>query len=332
MNFFKSIKAKMVSSILLLVCVSLIFVGIFAIYSTYSTTMSTVKKMLTDTTKISANVISQKVDSLKQIVVHLSRITQLSSDSIPDSERITILKAQTKSYGFKSFGFANLQGNDVANGINVADQTYFKEAVKGNAYVTEPIVDDKTKSAVIIVSAPVKKGDAVASVVYFSMDYSYLNDLIKNLQVGSTGSAYICDQNDYTIAHKDTGLVLSRDRTIEDAKTDANLVKLASIEKKMTQGESGFDEYTYKGITKMTAYAPISGTNGWSISTNVYKDEYLQDTYNSIVENIIVIVIAILIVICNVGYYFPESRYYYDCGVIQFFCLIACIDGGNFSL
>ena len=297
MNFFKSIKAKMVSSILLLVCVSLISVGIFAIYNTYSTTMSTVKKMLTDTAKISANVITQKIDSLKQIGVYMSRITQLSADGIPDSERISVLEAQAKSYGFQSSGFVNLQGNDLANGINVADKTYFQEAVKGNTYVTEPIVDDKTKSAVIIVSAPVKKGDTVISVVYFSMDYSYLNDVINNLQVGSTGSAYICDQNDYTIAHKDANMVLSRDRTIEDAKTDTNLAKLASIETKMTQGEAGFDEYSYKGITKMLAYAPISGTNGWSIGVNVYKDEYLQSTYNSIVINLVVIFIAVLIAI-----------------------------------
>ena len=295
MNFFKSIKAKMVSSILLLVCVSLISVGIIAIYNTYSTTMSTVKKTLTDTAKISANVIAQKMDSLKQIVVQLSRITELSSDNISDSERITILKSQAKSYGFKSFGIVNLQGNDTANGINVADETYFKEAVKGNAYITEPIVDDKTKSAVMIVSAPVKKEDTVTSVIYFSMDYSYLNNLMNNLQVGSTGSAYVTDRNDYTIAHKDTSLVLSRDRTIEDAKTDTNLAKLASIEKKMTQGESGFDEYSYKGVEKMLAYAPISGTDGWSLGVNVYKNEYLDSTYSSIVINIAAILIAVLI-------------------------------------
>jgi methyl-accepting chemotaxis protein len=200
--------------------------------------MSTVQKMLGDNAKISANVITQKVDSLKEIVVHMSRITQLSSSSVSDSERITILKAQTKSYGFKSFGFVNLQGNDVANGINVADQIYFKEAMKGNAYVTEPMIDDKTKSANIIVSAPVKNGEAITSVVYFTMDYSYLNNIVNNLKVGSTGSAYICDRNGYTIAHKNADLVLSHDNSIENAKNNKDLAQLASINTKMTKGES----------------------------------------------------------------------------------------------
>lgn len=295
MNFFKSIKAKMISSILFLICVSLISVGIFAIFNTYNTTMSTVEKTLTDTAKISADVVSQKVDSIKQVVVHLSRMPQLSSDSVSDDERIAVLKSQMESYDFKSFGLVDLQGNDVANGINVADQTYFKEAVKGNAYITEPIIDAKAESAVIIVAAPVQDGDTVTSVVYFSIDYSYLNDIVNDLQVGSTGSAYIIDQNDYTIAHKDSSLVLSGDRTIEDAKTDTNLAKLASIEEKMTQGEAGFDEYSYQGVAKMLAYAPVSGTNGWSIGVNVYKDEYLQSTYNTIIIVLVVILISVLI-------------------------------------
>lgn len=293
----KSIKAKIMIRILLLVCVSLLTVGGIAIVNTYNSTMKTLSKTMSETAQVSSNVVTQKLDAIKGVVVQISRLTRLTSDTVSPEDKVIILQGEQNNNGYDDCGYADLQGNDLASGKNIADQEYFKEAKSGNVYITDPIIDQSTNKADIIVSAPVKNGDSVDSVIYFVVNSDFLNDTVKNIKIGNTGSAYIVNKNGTTIAHTNTDLVLKSDNTIEDAKTDKGLTKLASICQKMIQGETGFDEYTYGGKNKILTYAPIADTNGWSIGINVEKNEFIQDTINSIVINIAVTLISILIAV-----------------------------------
>lgn len=293
-NTGSSIKAKMLIRILLLVCISLIVVGTVSIYNSYSGTMQTLDKTMSETAFVAADVIKENLDELKGIVRQISRLTRLTSATVSVEDRIATLKGEQNNNGFIGTGYVDLGGNDLVNGSNIANTAYFKAAKNGAVCASEPFYNEKTKKLEIIIAAPVKKTTAVDAVIYFTTSADFLMDAVTNIQIGKTGGAYILDKDGYTIAHKNTDLVINRDNTNEDAKTDPSLKKLAAIETAMTEGKSGVGNYSYNGENKVLAYAPIEGTDGWSIGINVAKSEFIQGTINGIIITAILIGVCIL--------------------------------------
>ena len=98
-----------------------------------------------------------------------------------------------------------------------------------------------------------------------------------------------------TIAHKDHQSVLLEENTAEDAKTNNKLKKIAAIEQKMTAGESGFAFYAYGGTIKLMAYAPIAGTDGWSVGVNAPKNDFMGTVYLAIVLSLIMLIGSVVV-------------------------------------
>lgn len=292
-----SIKTKILVSVLLLVCVSLLTVGLITMYNSYTGTMETLDKAMSETAVVAADVITQKIENVKNIIVEISKNETLISNTLTVGQRLTYLNREAVNNGFNSTGYVDLQGKDYATEVIVENEPYFIEAKEGNVYISEPYFNDVTQELEVIVSAPVKKGDFIDAVIYFRINADFLIETVKNINVGTTGSAYIIDKDGYTIAHKNTDLIINKDNTAQAAKTDPSLTKLAAIEQSMVRGESGFGEYAYGGSNKILAYAPIENSNGWSIGINAVRDEFIQGTMNGIVTAIIVMVISIIIAI-----------------------------------
>lgn len=79
-----------------------------------------------------------------------------------------------------------------------------------------------------------------------------------------------------------------------EAQGDPSLAELAAIHTQMRQGKTGFGSYT-SGENKMfAAYAPVEGTDGWSIAVTAPQLNYLASTRDAMVINIAVIIIAML--------------------------------------
>lgn len=81
----------------------------------------------------------------------------------------------------------------------------------------------------------------------------------------------------------------------EEAQNDAGLQDLAAIHERMRQGENGFGSYINGEDKMFAAYAPVPGTDGWSIAVTVPQINYLESTRDAMVINIGVIVISILL-------------------------------------
>ena len=67
------------------------------------------------------------------------------------------------------------------------------------------------------------------------------------------------------------------------AEEDTNYTALAQAHEKMEAGETGFAEYVSGGISKYIGYAPISGTNGWSIAVTVHSDDYMVHCFRGLI-------------------------------------------------
>ena len=177
-------------------------------------------------------------------------------------------------------------GVDLVSGMNLAGSGVFEEAMKGNTFISTPAYSEITKSVSYAVSAPLWEDGipgtkAVGAVVYIPNGES-LNDIMRSIQVGEGGTAFMLDANGITIADIDSSLV-GVENSVALGDTNPRLRKYSEICKRMVAGESGTGTYSYNGKTKVVAYSPVPGINGWSIGVAAVRSEFLGMFYLSLV-------------------------------------------------
>ncbi len=298
----KKIRTRILLSSIIIVCITALILSSVAVYFTYNSTMDTLNKSMTETVKVAANQVASELDNYKSMVKDIGLISRLSNDEIPQSEKQKILEERMKMHNMEDLTYAGLDGKARSSGTDeitdISEREYFKASIQGESYVSDPIISKSTGKLSIIVSAPLWKngmtGTGLAGVVIAIFDGKKLSDITNQITVGKTGSTYAIDKTGGTIAHSNYELVKSHDNDIENVKTDKNLTKLAEITKKMVAQETGFEEYSYMGKSKLMTYAPIPNTNGWSLGVTVQKSEFASITSKIIVTAIISLICVIV--------------------------------------
>lgn len=77
--------------------------------------------------------------------------------------------------------------------------------------------------------------------------------------------------------------------------SDSSLKDLASLHAAMRRGENGFGSYDSSAGKMFMAYAPVNGTDGWSIAVTAPQLNYLSTTYKGMAINILVMIGSVLI-------------------------------------
>ena len=95
------------------------------------------------------------------------------------------------------------------------------------------------------------------------------------------------------IANPDVQLVEDKENIEESAKTDSTMQSLAAIHTRARAGETGFDQYTYKGVNKFLAFSQIEGSDGWTICINAPVSDFTDGVMTTIYVSIALMVIFI---------------------------------------
>lgn len=197
-------------------------------------------------------------------------------------EKMAALRNEAKrgeALGFKEFAVADIKGNVFSSAgakVNVADREYFKEALGGKTVVSSTLINKNDGSVVFAYATPIRHyaTNQISGVLIGLVDAKRFSELLSNVTYAKTGYAFAIDSEGKTIAHKDEKMVLEQTNMIEQAKSDQSLQSLASVMSEMIKGEEGTGYYTYNGVEKIVAYAPVKST-GWSIAVTAPKAEVL---------------------------------------------------------
>lgn len=291
----KSIKSKILVSMIATVMISLIVVATVSCTLGYEGTQATVQNSITEMAKLAAERVSYQLQMYKNAASEAGCISRLSDPEVPLEEKKDALQQKVDAYDFTRYNLLDTRGNSLLDGKNYSDRVYFQQAMKGNTYVSEPLVSAVTGEITVIVAAPVwadgEIGSRVVGVVYFVPLETFLNDIVSTLKISRNSIAYMLDAQGTIIAHQDLELVRDQSNTIEDAKSDRSLKSLAEIETKMIVGETGVEKYKNDGSKKFISYAPVPNTNGWSIAINAPTSDF-DDA-----ANIAVVVTAALLLV-----------------------------------
>ena len=119
--------------------------------------------------------------------------------------------------------------------------------------------------------------------VFVVPDPEFLNDIAAAVSVSKNSECYLLGETGITIAHCDSAIAQEQKSNIELSQTDRSLRGIAKVEQKMMTGATGYGTYMKGGTLTIQAYAPIEGTNGWSVAVNAPLTDFLGSTVVCIV-------------------------------------------------
>ena len=293
----KSIQRKIAIRVLSMIGVAALLCGGIGIFTNFNNSQNLLSQNLEATATLAAERVYFELTSYENAVVSLGMVPQLSN-STPVSEKQEIVQQWVDTYGMARGNLLDTSGNSLFDGNNYADREYFQKAMDGEVWISTPTISKITGELSIMVAAPVwrdgKVNSSVAGVVYVVPPETFLNNIVNTIHISENSAAYVISSDGTTIADPDISLV-AKENIETQAKTDSDYSDLAAIHAKMRNGETGQGSYSLDGVKKSVGYAPIPGTDGWSIAVNAYTSDFMGSTYRSIFL-IFGILVAVLII------------------------------------
>ncbi|AKN31624.1 chemotaxis protein [Clostridium carboxidivorans P7] len=275
----KSIKAKLILFVGLLIGVICISLGAISFINSTKSLQSNLSKTLPKIADQTASSVQGRVEGQLNELEAIASMPEIRNVNNSWQNKSVILLEQAKRMGSMKLGIADKNGDTKStdgSSTNVKDREYYQKALSGKNNVSDPLIGKVSGSVEVKYVVPIKNNNEVVGVLIETRDGNALSELTNQVKVGTTGYAFMIKKDGTTIANVNKDLVMKMDNTIENAKKDNKLQPLADIIKKMGAGESGIGQYNYSGVEKYVGYAPVKGTE-WSVGVTVTNGEILSE-------------------------------------------------------
>lgn len=157
------------------------------------------------------------------------------------------------------------------------------ESTPDGVYWMDPYTDTATKKTTTTLSKAVISNGNFIGVVGIDLDLEQLSSSLSNIKFGEEGYVFVTDQNGITIAHPDTTIIGQNTVTTTDLWEDIN------------NKETGFADYSYKGISKYATFATNEKTS-WKIVASLETSELTDDTNKLLLSTSVVLFITLLVI------------------------------------
>ncbi len=155
-------------------------------------------------------------------------------------------------------------------GRSLADTAYVKGALSGKTTVGAVALDKITGKYVIPIGSPIfangKRSGRVAGVYVNFVDKSLVDNIFAGVKVGAAGYPVVVNKAGITVVHPDRSLEM-KFQTLTDK-------ELAVMTRRMVAGDTGVQDYVFRGVKKTAAFAPV-GAAHWSVGVTESVSEFL---------------------------------------------------------
>ncbi len=188
-------------------------------------------------------------------------------------------------------GVARANNNPAQVGVlNLSTRAHFKQAMQGQAAISNIIVSQINGEPIFVVAAPVFDGNEVTGVVHASVELArFTEHFVDTVKLGETGYGYMMDSDGTIIAHPVKENIMQMNIAAEEFGAT------------MLAERSGLVEYPWEGEWIIAAFNEIPVT-GWIFATRVEYAELFKDvatlrTVNIVTTLIVLITIAALLLL-----------------------------------
>lgn len=318
----KSIKAKTLLSVLPLFIVSMIVLTAISYYSSVQLINKEIKDKMTNQLMSQTNEIQKSLERHAKIPESLARTVEASSNVLTKenySELLTnIITANEETFGagiwfepykynsnqkyfgpyaYKENGKSIYTDDYSAESYDYPHYDWYKIGTNTSKKVewSDVYLDEVTKVTMITTTVPFyDKNKKFLGVTTADINLATIQDMIKNVKVGSSGRAFLIDKNGLYIVDKDDSKNM-KVKISEDSNSS-----LAALGKTILAGKTGEGNFKDdKGINRVY-YSEIPDT-GWKIALAIPEKELNAPITSLVTKLLIVISISLVIVIALVA-------------------------------
>lgn len=281
-----STKISIVFSLTIIILVYII--GTEACLYSYSSTISLVEKNSRSSAKTTARDIEALLQNYKNIAkASGSDITLIGN--VLNEVRVKKVEQLAKQYGFTSGNLLNKKGVSIKDGTDFSDRDYVKAALNGKTNISDVTLSKYTNTYGISIAAPLISSGRIIGVVYYRADVDFMNDIVKHISVGQGSYAYILDENNNVIAHKNEKYIMN-DKYKEMIPKDI---------KNCISSQNGSMTCSYGGDKYICGYSKIDKTANWRVviasPESAYNSDILRFVKKLVISDIIALIVAIIV-------------------------------------
>ncbi len=296
---FKTLKAKILFRILLLVLTGVIAVGLVSGILSYTSSVDTLRQTMSEIARQGVGRFTNRLNITKAILTEIGLDYRFSDDTSTEEERLAVLESRAHQYEAVDYGYIHPDG--ISNkGTDFNGNSLYARVLNGESFFTAPIQQGNEWRQYIF--APIREGGveegAVIGGVYLALNGDYISNLMSNLKVGNTGVSYVIDGEGYMIAHGTYERVTSKTNYIMNPGQNAEAAQRQqnALDNLKNYTDVIFEEYKSEGVEKFGVFTRIEGTD-WVLIITTSVSEWLDETYMCI---IIICIIAVVLVISSI--------------------------------
>lgn len=257
----------------------------------------------------SAKVVEERISVKINTLEALAQTDTIRNNNVSVDEKLALLTKELNRTDAEILGFINKDGflyrTDMLH-MDVSYQEYFKEAMKGNVYVSTPFYSLQNNLFLAAYAVPIyNDNNQVSGVLVTYGDGFEFSNITTDIAYGEHGEAYMLDNSGNIIAHHNTDYVRDVFNFMNESKNESSeydaLKSVVSIQEYMIQGATGFGNYTLNSVDTLIGYTPIPNSN-WSIGVTVPENVALQ-SIQSLTKYILLSTVVFLIIGLIITFY-----------------------------
>lgn len=155
---FVSIEKKISKRFAQTILICCIVLGLVTSILSYISSISAVSNTINSTSDIAASYVSAALKQYTAIAYETGSIARLADPEKSVEEKKAILDQRIKDHHFQGGYLLDGKGIDVISGVDLSDSECFKEAMKGETFVSTPTYREDMKKVFYAVSAPMWEG------------------------------------------------------------------------------------------------------------------------------------------------------------------------------
>ena len=258
-----SLRGQLVRTVYLILSLSVAMTVIAGIFSGAYAIKKNVRSDMEAMSQVAAAALSAEVENVKNNAESMALVYDAAQVDGQMSGFIQV-KSALADYGFRNsaliIGTGVLKSSEFISDSDLMALDCVSQAMQTGSTVLSTTQTLKDGETWFFAAAPTQTGCIV-----LTLDGQYFSDKIRDIVIGQTGNVFMIDSTGVMIANKRPALVQERQNFIEMGKTDQAYAHTAQVYSRMAAGETGVDQYSYDGSTRICAFRPVPGSDGWSV-------------------------------------------------------------------
>ena len=308
---FFSIRNKMMTAFAIFALSILVVVYIVALYFAFVSLMNNTEYFLKELVKSSSKVLDERSQALFGKLEAFSNLPAIQDDDISYRDKIELFKNEIqmqKLRGWISFGICGLDGtlyrtDDTVE--NMTDTEWFQSARKGKYVITEPVMSATERKYVFVVAVPMRDLQGkIAGVINATVLGDSLSNLISDIIVGETGTAYLVSPSGIILGNRRPEILYKSiySEIIGSETSDFALF----IKHALSSNKSAVNVSEIRDVKSISAVSSMR-YSGWTLLLTAPVSEFIAENVTSLIKTFVVIAFLQLVIAIAFGFFIARN-------------------------